>query len=389
MKKFILMFTSLIIIGAGVYFFFFRNKETDIQVAHVSEEVRAQFTDSKEAFVANESFHVEGVEERKELLDSFIKDQLIDDGAIITNFLPDTSQKEQATGHDLLSESAGYYLSHLALADTKEHFDSFYKNTKKLFYDGTQFSYRIGEDGKRYDVNASLDDLRIFRSLIIAGGTFDTDDYDKDLKNFSSKFIEHSTNNGLMVDFYDEKQDEKSADISLFYLDFKTLGYIYELNDIKPEALQYLLNIVEGGYLSDQFPLYQQKYNYEKKEYRNSGTINILESLTTIRYLAELGVAKQESIEFVKDNVIKGTLFNSYDLKGNPVDTNQSAASYALAALIGLFVEDDELYEQSIQVLKKFQITDKTSPIYGGIGDPQSLEVYSYNNLTTLIAFDF
>lgn len=69
----------------------------------------------------------------------------------------------------MLSESSGLYLRNLAF-DTQGRFDNFYKQTKDTFYDGVQFSYRIDEQGNKYNVNASIDDLRIIRSLIEAGG---------------------------------------------------------------------------------------------------------------------------------------------------------------------------------------------------------------------------
>ena len=40
---------------------------------------------------------------------------------------------------------------------------------ERHLYDGVQFSYRIDEQGNKYNVNASIDDLRIIRSLIEAG----------------------------------------------------------------------------------------------------------------------------------------------------------------------------------------------------------------------------
>ena len=86
--------------------------------------------------------------------------------AVLTNYLPDAERKDVATGHELLSESSGLYLRNLAF-DTGR-FDNF-TSRRKTFYDGVQFSYRIDEQGNKYNVNASIDDLRIIRSLIEAG----------------------------------------------------------------------------------------------------------------------------------------------------------------------------------------------------------------------------
>ncbi|MGH2226944.1 hypothetical protein ACQ1ZN_15105, partial [Enterococcus faecalis] len=79
-----------------------------------------------------------------------------------------------------------------------------------------------------------------------------------------------------------------------------------------------------------------------------------------------------------------GTAFNSYDLNGSLVDKNQSAGSYAIAALIGVAENEKELYRAAITVLNNFQIMDSSSPNYGGYGDKDTKQVYSYNNLKAL-----
>ena len=66
-----------------------------------------------------------------------------------------------------LSESSGLYLRNLAF-DTRDVLIILQADERHL-YDGVQFSYRIDEQGNKYNVNASIDDLRIIRSLIEAG----------------------------------------------------------------------------------------------------------------------------------------------------------------------------------------------------------------------------
>lgn len=387
MKKWIVFFIVVILAAAGGFFFLRNNQKTAVEVASIDESVKKVMASNPEGFLVNVGRSDAENKNRRSILRTFIQQKLMKDGNIITNYLPDDEQQNVATGHDLLSESAGLYLLDLASKDTKGRFDVFYKRTVATFYDGKQFSYRVTDKGEQYPVNASLDDLRILRSLIVAKANFETKDYDKDFQDMSANFIKYSTNEGLLIDFYDEKNDEKSQEISLFYLDYRTLGYLYQLHGIDAKYLQYQVNLAKGGYISDDFPLYHQKYSYKSEEYQDGETINIIESLLTIRYLAEIGEAEQSSLDFVKEHVAKGTLFNAYDLNGNPVDKNQSAASYAIAAIIGYFTDDDELYRQSISILENFQTTDATNAIYGGIGDPLTKEVYSFNNLMALLAY--
>ena len=387
MKKIIAVILIVAGIGFGGFFYLRSSQEIKVEVKTIDKQVQAMMTVDPAEFVLRLGRANEQVQNRKKLVKTFIQQKLMKDGAIITNYLPNETEENLATGHDLLSESAGIYLLDLASTDTKGRFDAFYAKTKETFYTGTQFSYRVTDEGTKYQVNASLDDLRILRALIVAKQAFQTQDYDQEIDLLSKQFLAQSTKSNLLIDFYDEENDQQSQDISLFYLDYKTLGYIYALNGVDAKYLQYQVNIAKNGYISDEFPLYHQRYNYKTQEYQDGDSVNIIESLLTIRYLAEVGEADPASIAFVKEHVAKGTLFNSYDLNGNAIDKNQSAASYAIAALIGYFIDDDDLYEQSIAILENFQNTDPNSVLYGGFGDSSTKEVYSYNNLMALLAF--
>ena len=380
---------AVIAILVSAYFFFFRTKTVEVKVEKVQPEIEQLMSTDKQHFIPKKTYSTEATKERKDLLKFFIDTKLKSDGGILTNYLSDTTQTDVATGHELLSESSGLYLKNLALFDTQGRYDSFFKQTKTTFYDEVQFSYRVNEDKKKYSVNASVDDTRIIRSLIEASAKFNTDEYEAELDTLAKNFMATSMEDHVLIDFYDVKTKQKSSDTSLFYIDLLTLGYLYKKYDISSDYLQYHYNLIDQGYLSDTFPLYETKFNHETGKYENNCTINIIESLLTILHLSEVGLEKPASIDFVKEQVKRGTLFNSFDLTGTPIDKNQSAASYALSALIGVATGDQELYDMSITVLNNFQITDPKSPLYGGFGDEKTRQVYSYNNLMALLAYDF
>lgn len=384
-KKLIVLLLFVLLIGGG-FFVWLKPKDNGVDNLVISPSVKRTMEIQPVDFLITSS-ESKAEAERYELVQSFISSKLMIDGSIVTNYLPSKESLAYATGHDRLSESAGLYLLVLALNENQESFDNFYRETKDLFYRDGQFSYRVTSDGEHYPVNASLDDLRIIRSLIIAKARFETSKYDQDIKKLGANFIQQSTNEGLMVDFYDSESKQKAQDISFFYLDYKTLGYLYQQEQVDAQYLQFQLNLAKAAYISDDFPLFQQKYSYESQQYESGETINIIESLETLRFLAEIGEAPENSIEFVKDNVAKGTLFNAYDKKGNPVDKNQSAASYALAASIGYLMDDQQLFKQALTILKRFQVMDLNQVLYGGFGDTETNQVYSFNNLLALYAY--
>ena len=48
--------------------------------------------------------------------------------------------------------------------------------------------------------------------------------------------------------------------------------------------------------------------------------------------------------------------------------------------MIGSIAGDEELYRDSIKRMEKYQVQDKTSPLYGGFGDPETKQAYSFRN---------
>lgn len=390
MKKLIGIILGSLIIIFGIYFLFFHKTTDKIEVGAVEPKIEKKMTIDEKTFLPEQVFQTKETLDRREDLEFFIDARLMDEKGIATNYLPNSElDGELATGEERLSESSGLYLRHLQLVDTQGRFDSFYKQTKQLFYDKVQFSYRIDQNGKKYAVNASIDDLRIIRALIGAKARYQTDTYDKEIDQLAKNFMATSMNDYILVDFYDVENEQKSQETSLFYVDFTTMGYLFKKYDVSSDYLQYHYELINNGYLSDEFPFYQTRYNHKKKAYENNGTINIIESLLTILHLSETGLQKPESIDFIKNRVSKGTLFNSYDLNGNPVDKNQSAASYAITALIGVEIQDKDLYNASIRALNGFQITDSNSQLFGGFGEVRTQEVFSFNNLMALLAYDY
>lgn len=393
--KFFLITGIVIVIGLfGVYIFKGRNQET-IHVKHnvtkISAPIRKVYTTDAATFKLSPESLSDSEKNSRNKLESFLKENMLVNGGFVTNYKAhkDQNKTELATGHDQLSESAGLWLRNLALTGTQKQFDAFYKETKKKFFADGQFTYRINADGKRSDVNASIDDMRIISALIEAEQRFKDPKYQKEIKSLVSTFKKQSIQNGMLVDFYDVKTKKPAHQISLYYLDIKDMGYIYKVAGLSPKDLEFEYHILKNGYISNSFPLYHTRYNYDTGKYEDSKQINIIESLLSILYLSEIGQEKSQSIQFVKNAVTTGTLYNSYNLDGTPADKSQSAASYAIAAMIGKEIGDQKLYQQAIQIVQNFQVTDPSSPIDGGIGDPNTLQVYSYNNLMALLAYDY
>lgn len=390
-KRWLLLMGAVAVVGGIGYYVLHDDVRQPIsEVKQVTKSVGEAYSTSVNHFLIK-PYHLPQLDNKEKLLDRFLVKDMLVGNSFITNYKVSRNQSksELATGHDRLSESSGIWLRHLALTGTQKEYDDFYKKTKDAFFVDGQFSYRINADGTRSNVNASVDDMRIIRSLVEAQARFHDDKYSKEINQLLSTFTKQSIQNGLLVDFYDTKSKKASHEVSLYYLSIKELGYIYKKANLPLKNVEYQYQILKNGYISDEFPFYHKNYQYKTKKYVDGDSINVIESLLSILYLSEIGEEKEESIQFIKDAVSTGTLYNAYNEKGVPVDRSQSAASYAIAAMIAREIGDEKLYQQAMMIVSNFQIADKTSPIYGGIGDQNTLQVYSFNNLMSALAYDY
>ncbi|MNC55289.1 hypothetical protein D3C76_1222930 [compost metagenome] len=148
------------------------------------------------------------------------------------------------------------------------------------------------------------------------------------------------------------------------------------------------LEIVENGYISDLFPFYQTRYNYDSKKYE-SDSVHTVESLLTILSLAEMDKAPGASLRFIKQEVLHGALYGAYSLTGQPQNDIQSTAIYALAAMIGSKTGDRELYEAALGRMHAYRVEAQASPLYGSYGDAASGQAYSFDNLMALLAYRY
>ncbi|UKS29738.1 hypothetical protein LOZ80_12725 [Paenibacillus sp. HWE-109] len=326
------------------------------------------------------------VTQNRDILYQFITKKLTGSYGIYTNLLETNQTSEAATGHEVLSESGGLLMRYYALTGQKERFDEQWQLVKQTFDLSTGFSYRYSPKlQKKFTLNASVDDLRIIRALAEASLMFHTDAYKAELEAYGKRFYQNNIANDQLYDFYDETYKMRNTFITLCYIDTLSLKLLEVPKANKSNLESNMLKIAKDGYLSDEFPFYQTRYDYRTHAYQ-SENINTVESLLTILNLAEVGQQKDASIQFVKEQVKAGTLVGQYSVAGKPLNDVRSTAIYAMAAILGSVIGDKELYETSIQRMNEFQIQDQQSPLYGGFGDTQVQQAYSFDNLMALLA---
>ncbi|MFC6180428.1 glycosyl hydrolase family 8 [Lactiplantibacillus daowaiensis] len=320
-------------------------------------------------------------------LAKFIQTGLVTNQGLYTNYL-DTKQrtKATATGHEMLSESSGMWLQYLAITHQWTKFRTFYQATKTTFDDHGQFSYRYDpRTKKRYRVNATLDDLRIIRALLAYDQMHQTNTYRHEATTRYQTLVNTSIKDGHLVDYYDMQTKKAASTASLAYFDFKTLKYFEQGTKKGRKAYRDQLTVVKGGYLGDVFPLYAANYQWTTSQY-GSVNLNTSEALETLLHLAEIGQLKSTSRRWLIQRLTQNNLQNGYTTTGTVSVTGQSAANYALVAMIFKVVHDRPHYQQAMRAVWKMQVTQPSSTIFGAIGDAKSRQVYLYSNLTALNA---
>lgn len=315
--------------------------------------------------------------------------RLVTQDGIYTNYVDTATRRAgSATGHEMLSESAGLWLIYLARHHQFAAFRQFYRATAKTFGDHGQFSYRYDpRSRKRFAVNATLDDLRIIKALNIYDALTQTTRYRQVAANHFAALKAGALKDGKVYDYYNPQIGQTAQTSSLAYLDFKTLGFYERGSASGRKAYREQLKVVRGGYLGDVFPLYAASFNWTHLTYSDRN-LNTSEALETLLHLAQIGKLKAASRGWLQQQIKDRKLYNGYTTAGSISDSGQSAANYALAAMIFATVNDRANYHRAMALVCQDQVTSHVA-IQGGIGHAQSGQSYSFNNLTALNAADY
>ncbi|WP_449599237.1 glycosyl hydrolase family 8 [Paenibacillus sp. Marseille-Q9583] len=320
-------------------------------------------------------------------LEQFITSKLTGEYGVYTNFIETDQSAEAASGHEVLSESASLRMLAAVRSGQQERFAEQWQLAKQTFDINSGFSYRYSpKQQKLYPLNAAVDDLRMIQALYEAGEKFGDKRYTAEADKYGERFYDYNVKDGKLYDFYDMEYSSTNTFVTLCYINLGTLRKMSIPSQFSKKLTNDLNVILENGYLSDEFPFYETRFNYETGKY-SSENINTVESLLSILALAEVGQQKAASIDFIKQQVGAGTLYGQYSREGKPLNDIRSTAIYAITAMIGTEIGDESLHHKSIERMNEFRVTDVDSPLYGGFGDVASGQAYSFDNLMALLAY--
>lgn len=279
-------------------------------------------------------------------------------------------------------------MEYAARHQNAELFASLYHFTMKNLDNGTSISYRYTPSTSTiYSVNAAIDDLRIIKSLMLGSITLAEPYYLDVALKLANRFYKTNVSEDYLYDFYDNDLKLRNNSITLCYNDFYTFMELGKTNNKWLKLSKNMLNLVKGGYISDEFPLFYPRYDYDKKGYEHPEVISMIESLVTIYHLAEVNECPETTLAYLNNLLDKGTIYATYYLDGTPSSSIESTAIYALCARIGSVSGDQGLYQKSIDKMNTFQVQNQNSPIYGAFGNPTTYEAFSFDNLMALLAY--
>lgn len=376
MKRFI----TGIITASLVVFACFLGYTTCIRSANEKETLP---TAASSVFIERNSKSV--YKEKEHILLNFIKSRLMhEDGGVITN----TSPKNRDSG--TLSESVGILLDYAVINNNKELFDKEFAFLKsKLLVNDCYIKWKTGSN---VTCNASIDDLRIAGALLKGYEVWREEDYLHTAESIQKSIYDTQVIDNKLYEIYDWNYKDSKSSTPLCYLDLHTIDKLKHFNRNWQEVFDNSLLVIEEGKIGSS-PFYYKYFDYSNKkysldeEYKQNKSICLTYSIYTALHMAEAGIETKDFGTWLRSEMGKGKLYawyNPYTRK--PVSKMESTAVYALGSIYAKHTGDRILSEKLLDRMLEFMVTDQKSRYYGGFGNKDTGEFYSFDNLTALWA---
>ncbi|KUK13779.1 MAG: hypothetical protein PWQ16_1314 [bacterium] len=293
-----------------------------------------------------------------------------------------TSTKDKS----FLSETIGLEMIWRLLENNKEKFDFQFSLLKQYFISPTNLLYwKITEDFQKLKANATIDDLRVCKALILAYKNWGDTAYIDVAKQIGKALLDYCTYQDILLDGVSWESggfwggiaiSQETKSITLSYSDFEAMFLLREINPNWLKVVQRTLGIVLVGALLRESDVYWG-YNISDGSYNDNGK-NLINKLLHLLHLASVGSVPIDHVRRLSSKLYtEGGLF---DYSGN-----ENIAVYSLAALLfhqsGFYSEA----ELALDKLKNFRLEN------GLLGYPSNNiegEAWAFDNLLALIAIE-
>ncbi|MFJ7952116.1 lipoprotein YdaJ [Lysinibacillus sp. NPDC096418] len=309
----------------------------------------------------------------------FIQEHLLKNGWVQTDLT------ERAD--EYLSESIGLWMEFLVEQNDPIHFKKQVQMLEEHFLTKDRtVSWLILNDEKS-TVNALIDDLRIMLALYNGAVLWEEQGYEKLADDMASALVKTNLVEGILVDYYDVATASQADFVTISYIIPEAYDMLFEKGFITKSQYTENKNIVANAPLSkDGF--FPQRYVVTTKSYQYDAEINLIDQYYIGYHRAKWGYDVQSLVTLTKEAMAsEGKIYGRINPKTKaPTVEYEAAAVYALATLMMLELEENELAQQLFQQLITMRISDSKSVYYGGYIVVDGLYTHMFDNILSLLA---
>lgn len=319
----------------------------------------------------------------------FVYAHLVDeqDGGIYTNFRNDyASEPNMARNHDKLSESTGLMMQYAINTSRHDIFiQQYHFLTKRLLHSSGLVRWVVSDEvgEQRGAVNASIDDLRLIRTLHDAAELWDEPTYVETANKIASALYEYNRDDQLLADSYEFDTQQRANQVTSSYLDVPTMRLLANIDPRWTVVADSSQELLVQAYMKET-GLFRKTYLLDASEWEPLEKYNLIDILIPAIYLQEVGGDLSPTVDLLSKLWEKqGGLPSNVDGAGNALDQVESPAVYSLA------IQLLEPQQHKLAVALRDRLTDLANwehPDYrGGFIWTETMECYSFDQLTALL----
>lgn len=304
---------------------------------------------------------------------SFIEQHFLTDGLIPAE-LVESPQKDTLGGKDYASQSVGQLLLYYVETNQPDAFIAHYDLAKKrLQKDNGLFQWRTRASQVTVE-NHSADDLRIGKALVMGANHWGSYYLRAEAENLSKALIANCTlDNALLIDDTATKNIAPIND-----LDLSAMLYLSTFDPKWDAIAKESLRRIQKS----RFP-----YNpFYVKSKANDSSYRTLDNVTVILHLAQTGQNNLNDLRWLRFQLKKGPVYESYNALGRPISKNESPAIYGIIAQIGKYTKDAEIYNLACDHLVELQ-NKGLSNVTGGYTESETGQGNALDHLMALLGF--
>lgn len=281
--------------------------------------------------------------------EEFIQRWFTNKNGTLATYIRDTKieDKDIVKDREALSETLGFWMEYALEKDDKSLFDESVQILIKYFLVEDGFVYwKLTEQGeKEVNANALIDDLRIINSLHQADQKWQNTIYKKTAKNIGEYIIKHNVQDDVLTDFYEKESQLVSNDITLSYIETKSLTLLEEKGILSKPMYTNMVEILEEAPMLNNF--FPKKYNIKSKEYVYDKQVNMIDQALVALNRVHLDLSTEEFNTLIKNELMANdAIYGQYDLEnGKVIQKYESPAVYGFLLMYYLELEQIEMAE--------------------------------------------